>query len=463
MLVRVVSPAEYGSAALAQSVVGLISVLSFSTFLQHALQHRDPARIDWQAHFSAAFVLNTLLFTCGLCVAWYLSTTRAYSSASLPLAVLSIVFLVEIPASLRHRMLEVEHDWARFRGLITAGTLLGLGVGIAIGVGGGGVWAIVVQPVLFGLPAALDLFLGGRWRPDWSWSWPRYRDTAVFGMSRIGSGALARGRQTVEQARVAGIYDLASLGEFTRSTGLATMLAGRVGPVMVASVYPVLTRAEPRSAQFQRYSGLVLMGVCWTTAPAALFMALTASDLVVLLYGPKWPFVAALLPLAATAVGVAGIGATLSQLLLANNQIRACLLLDSVGAGLGIAIALVLIPFGVKIYLVGLVGHAVVVAVVASLALLGTSGIGWPDMRASLLPTVVASIAAAGMLLLVQQRDGQVVNRMLRLAVEGITFGVGYVGTLRMLFPGLLCRVLAVSPGGHVAARCIGMSLRDAP
>ena len=463
VLVRVVSPADYGSAALAQSVLGLIAVLSFNTFLLHAFQHRDPARVDWQAHFTAAVFLNTLLFGCTLCVAWFLSTTSVYSGASWPLAVLSTVFLIEIPASLRHRMLEVEHDWARFRGLITAGTMLGLGVGIAIGVAGGGKWAIIVQPILFGIPAALDLFLGGKWRPDWSWSWLRYRDSAVFGVSRIGSGSLARMRQTIEQARLAGAYDLASLGEFTRSTGLATMLAGRIGAVMVASVYPVLTRAEPQSSQFQRYSGLVLMGASWTSIPAALFMALSASDLVELLYGPKWSFVVALLPLSAIAVGVAGIGATLSQLLLANNQVRASSLLDAAGAGLGIVIAIVLIPFGVKVYLVGLVGHAILFTIVAIAMLLATKGIGWRGIAASLLPTAVASVSAAGLLLLIRQGDRQLASRMLRLALEGIGFGVGYVATLRLLFPGLLRRVLGVAPGGHVAARCIGLGLGNAP
>src|SRR5689334_3326532 len=62
VLVRILSPADYGAATLAQSILGLHSVVSFGTFSSHALQVRDPRAINWQAHFVAAAVINIVLF-----------------------------------------------------------------------------------------------------------------------------------------------------------------------------------------------------------------------------------------------------------------------------------------------------------------------------------------------------------------------------------------------------------------
>ena len=59
ILVRLLSPADYGTAALAQSTIGFLSVVSFGAFVMHSLQFRDPSQVDWQAHFTAAVVINT--------------------------------------------------------------------------------------------------------------------------------------------------------------------------------------------------------------------------------------------------------------------------------------------------------------------------------------------------------------------------------------------------------------------
>src|SRR6266446_1812953 len=190
ILVRLLAPADYGRMALARTIVELLAVGSFGTLVTHALQSRNPAEIDWQAHFTAAVVINSVLALLTLGLAWLLSFTSRYSGVALPLAALSLLFIVDIPGKLRHQMVQVAHDWRRFRILLISGSLLGAGAGVLIAMLGGGVWALVVQPILFGLPASLDLVLFSKWRPDWSWSWLRYRETARFAAARIGAGAL---------------------------------------------------------------------------------------------------------------------------------------------------------------------------------------------------------------------------------------------------------------------------------
>src|SRR5262249_4257650 len=250
------------------------------------------------AHFSAGVVLNSSLFVLTLLIAGLLSLTEQYAGAAVPLAALSFALLIDVPANLRHTMVQAAHDWPRFHALTLAGTVLGAIAALALAAMGGDIWALIASVLLFGTPAALDLFFLTKWRPAWSWSWPRYRDTARFGVTRMGSAALVAGRQMTEQATLAGMYEFASLGIFGRSVGLATMTVGRIGVVAVSSLYPVITRAEPGSDQLQRIAGLVFRGLTWTTIPAAAFLALFSSDMVSLLYGPRWTGVAALLPLA---------------------------------------------------------------------------------------------------------------------------------------------------------------------
>ena len=447
VLIRLLLPADYGTAALAESIFGLLSVLSFGTFVSHALQARDPTDIDWQSHFTAAFVGNLILMLLTLGVAAILSLASRYSAAAIPLAVLSLVFIVEVPASLRRRMLQVAHDWRRFRLLAFYGSLMSCSSGILIAVLGGGIWALVVQPVVFGLPAALDLLLVAKWRPRLSWSWAHYRATTGFGATRVVAGLLQNGRQTIEQSLLAGTYHFAGLGVFTRSVGLATLVAGRLGGIVVESIYPVITRAERGSAQFRRYAGLVMRGVAWVTIPAAVLLALTAPDVVALLYGPKWSDVIPLVPLSAIAVGLGGMALTANALLLANDEIRKCLAVDAVSAVLGVILAVWLVPVGMYVYLVALVAHGVFLLGLAVVLLVRTDSVDRASILAAFLPATIAAAVAFGAVTAGSVTVGPITIMPVRLVVETALFCVVYLGVLCLAFERSLRELIEVAPG----------------
>src|SRR5262245_42239253 len=125
VLIRLLSPEDYGRAAFGQTILGLMSIASMKTFLPHVLQYRDPAKIDWQMQFTAATAINVSAFGITLMVAGLLSLTSHFAGVALPLAVLAAVLLIEIPSAIRQTMVQVEHDWVRFRALTLAGAFIG--------------------------------------------------------------------------------------------------------------------------------------------------------------------------------------------------------------------------------------------------------------------------------------------------------------------------------------------------
>src|SRR5262249_35054327 len=114
VLVRLLTPADYGTAALVQSILAVISVASLNTFSAPTLQFGDRDKSVWRAHVAAAAVLNVALAAVVVLLAFGLSFEPHYADAALPLATLAVVFLIEIPGTLRHRMLEATHNWQRF-------------------------------------------------------------------------------------------------------------------------------------------------------------------------------------------------------------------------------------------------------------------------------------------------------------------------------------------------------------
>jgi O-antigen/teichoic acid export membrane protein len=458
-LVRLLSPSDYGRMALAQTIFSFISVLSFTTFAPHALQSRDPDAVDWQAHFTAASVLNSSAFVLTLLIALFLSRTAKYSGAALPLAVLAIVFIIQVPAILRQTMVQANHDWARTRGLIIAGALLSNVVAIGIATTGGGVWALVVGPALNIMPAALDLLIVSKWRPIWAWRWDRYVDTVKFGVARMASAGVLSGRQAVEQAVLAGTYNFSTLGLFTRSTGLSNLAGGRIGGLASLSLYPIITRAERGSTRFQRLAALFLRGVAWTTIPACVFLAFSAREIATILYGVRWSGVIPLLPFAAAQAALGGISWAAYTLLLGNDEIRACVVVDFASAGIGATLVFWLVPLGPQVYLAGLAGMYVIILFLLVFLLRRSGAITVRDVRNALLPPIISCVGAAGAYVGAHAFMLSHVRLLpLTLISEGAVFFLFVVLMMRIGFPRLLSELLEVVPGGRHAVRALAFN-----
>lgn len=445
-LVRLLNQADYGRMAIAQSILMLLSVVSFSRFLSHAIQLRDPKTVDWQAHFTAGTVLNCGLFVVALGVAGALSLIEKFSAVALPLAILALSLLLDIPANIRHRMLQVEHDWRRLNALLGAGLLLSSMVAIAVAAAGGGVWALVLQPLLYNVPTLMEFARTQSWRPDWSWSWARYRSTIDFASTRIVIAALSTGRGFAEQSSVAAVYDLSMVGILSRANGLATLMAGRLGTLSVGAIYPVLTRAEPGSAQFNRNATLVLVGVCWSTVAAAAALGVMASDVVALLYGSGWSEVDKILPLAAFGIAANGILATITSLILANNSVKTCFYVDLLTTLLGVAIVFLLIPQGVQTYLLGVAALGTVMVLIGFAVLRHCGIVDLAGIVRAIVPALVAAAIAIGAVILARRAIGPDHWIVVRLVYETTIYSGTFVLVLRCAYSGPLAELVAVLP-----------------
>ena len=450
IMVRLVSPAEYGQAALAQGIYGVMAVFTLGTFVQHVLQFRDPYQVDWGAQLSGAIFINTFMFLmcCGL--AWLLYRTESFAAAALPLLVLSTTFVLEIPGTLHLKYLQAHHQWARYRSLHLGGTFLGLTVGVLIAAGGGGVWAVVISTPLLIVPASIDYLISFRHQPTSIRNWGNYRETFRFGLNRAGAALMARGRVALERGTISGIYDFDALGVFNRSNGLASLLAGRFGPIAMQAMYPIVTRAEAGSPQFRRAADLVFRCVCWITIPAGVFLALAADPVVRVIYGEGWLTVIEILPAAAAAAVTTSISQSLALLLLANNNARLSLLVELVHGVAAIALIFLVLPTGVVPFLWAVTGIGASAITLSFGLLCWQRGILIRSILISVLPPVASSmIVGWSVNSLHIILDIENLSALAKMALFGASFAIFVPVVHRMLLPKSLSELLEILPGAR--------------
>ena len=161
------------------------------------------------------------------------------------------------------------------------------------------------------------------------------------------------------------------------------------------------------------------------------------------------------LPLATTGIALAGIAGTLSSLLLANNQIKLCLIVDLAGATLAIVLALCLIPVGVDVYLAALVVHGLIILLLSVIALIRSKGILKSSCFYALVPALSMSVMALIGMQIANTFGLESEWLLVRVAWDAVVFSFVYLFMLRIIFPDAFRDLLNVVPKGVFILRIL--------
>ena len=447
ILVRLLSPENYGHFGLTNGIIGFMSIFAVNGFMGHTLQVQHDSEARYQEHFTAGGVLQVTLFLLANAVALGMRWIPAYSPVAPLVHAMSLTFLLEWPCELRRKMLERALDWRRLRVLHGVGLLLSGGFSLVLAWAGAGAFALIVPGMLVTIPFIFDLFVAQAWRPDWSWSWAAYRPAVRFGLARVGSGLVGGGRQLLESGVVTAVVGFAALGLLSRSVGLATMFCQRIASQLLYAIYPLLTRIEGAGGDPVRAGTLVLRLVMWTVTPIAVTLSVLAEPVIRIVYGERWTSLIPLLPWA-MAWGMVSAGThSAYMLLLARQQARLCLLAD-VGVLGGTASSLfVVLSHGTLQYLVAITVIQTIALAFLLTVLTRVGGASAPGVAFALLPpSMSAGIAWASLTTLGWLCGWESPTTFLGAMIWGASFSLLYVAILRLAFRKQLLELISHFP-----------------
>ena len=199
VLVRLLSPAEFGRATAATGVLALINCFNCSYFIAQAIQLREGEEPDWGAHWQAGCYIQFALFMICNGVAGLAWLFAAYRPIALLLHVASIGLLVDCPNQIAVTALRRDMDFRRLRLLQAACTIITVISSVSLAFVGAGAYALIIgSNVLHGIPQGAYWLGVRKWRPPphwWSWpDWRAYRAPLRFGAQLSGSAMLTAAR-----------------------------------------------------------------------------------------------------------------------------------------------------------------------------------------------------------------------------------------------------------------------------
>lgn len=449
VLVRLLTPDDYGRYGLASAVIGFMFVFSARSIADYALQERRDERVYWRDYFSFGAAIELALFLATNVVGALLPLSARFAGAAPLVHVLSLLFLSNWPKEICVKMLQRELDWRRFRLLWLAAALVSSALSVALALAGAGAQALAIPAVLLPLVFWVELFLVRRWAPRWGWEQAHIAPALGFAASRAGSGLLGGGRGLLESGAFTAFLGFAALGVYGRAVGLAQIGCGRFVDLLVDAVYPALTKLEAGSDRFRRAATNVIRLALWIAVPAALLLAALAALLVPVLYGSQWTEVVPLAAWAAAMVAAASVQRSLYLVLLAGQRQRLCLALDALVLAGTLIAASVALPRAVADYLGAMTAcYGAVLAVAAGMAM----RYRLVDLAALAHALAIALLGGgAGLLLagaLVDRTADGALAALAALVLYLSVFAVAYLAVLRALAPRALAELLRFLPAG---------------
>lgn len=437
LVVRLLSPTDYGLFAMAQTVITALAFLNGQSFATSLIQ---AERVD-ERRIGQVFAL-LLMLNGALAATQFLMAPLAADYYNQPmiahmLRVQAIIFLT-IPFSALPQELLARRIEFRSQGLVNLlCALVGASTALVLAWYGFGVWALVYAPIAMYLTRAIGLTLAARLLVKPVFDLRGAGDLITFG------GALTLCQlfwivQSQSDIVIAGrALETHDLGLYSEALFLTLIVTGRFLPPINEVAFPAYAELHKAGHALAPYFLRTVRMVLLVVAPIYVGLSLTAEPAILTLFGKKWaemaPFVAGL----ALAMPFFALQIICSPTTNAIGRPRIYLTTAFCGA----VIFPVLFLIGIRFGPMGLV-HAWWIAAPTLLAVtlaltLPAIGVRLRDLLAAIAPVATASaLMAAAVLAMRDSVAGW--YPIAQLAALGAAGAVTYMLTLWFIWPGVV-------------------------
>jgi O-antigen/teichoic acid export membrane protein len=344
-LARLIGPAGFGHAAVAQMLMPLAVILTFEGFASVLVQRKE----DDVVHREMAMMLSLMAGAVLTALVLVLSRTMAprifgQETADL-LALASPVFLIASVSAVPRALLWRALDFRQVSLAEVGGMLVGTVVAVVFAAAGFGGRALIFG-TLATVVVTTAVLLAGAPRVVPRWHGSARATIGDFGIPAAAAGLVGVGLQNVDYAMVAARLTAGQAGIYWRAFQLGVIYQDKVSGIMLRIAFPVYART-PDLAELRRLHERATRVHAAVVFPFLATFVVIAPELVPFVFGDAWR--AAVVP--SQILAAAGMAAAVltgyPQVMLAAGRPRALLQFNSVFLVIYSAVVWFTIPLGI--------------------------------------------------------------------------------------------------------------------
>lgn len=288
LVIRILSPADYGLYAMTGVVLALLALVNGYGLANAAIREREAGPELLRRLFGMLIVLNATLAAIQLLAAPWVAAFYAQPMVADMLRVQALLYLTNPFLALGYAKLAREMDFRRQAQVNVVSALLGAAAALGGALGGLGVWTLVLAPLaLFGSRALGMAWAAGAWlRP--SFDFRGLGHLAGFG-GMVTLSSLFWFVQTQADVVIAGrAFGAHELGLYTTALFLSQIFVTKVVPPLNEVAFSAYARVQDDRAAFAAGFLKSVRLVMLLALPFSLGLAAVAEPAVRTVLGEKW-------------------------------------------------------------------------------------------------------------------------------------------------------------------------------
>lgn len=432
VMARLLAPDEFGALAIMLVFINVGNVIvqsGLNTALVQAesIDDDDTSTVFWLS-FGASILLYGIVFFASPLIAEFYGMEYIVW----PLRALSLILLITALNSVQVALVQRELKLRKVFNATLVAVLISGAAGIAAAVIGAGLWALVLQQLLYQTINCIVLRLQIRWRPSLVFSRSKARKHFSFSWKLLASGLLEQGYQSLSDLIIGKQFSATSLGLASQGKkypqALGSMLDGAIQPVMLSAV----SRVQSDVSQVKRLVRRALKTSTFLIVPSMTLFAVAAEPIVGLLLGEKWLPCVPFLQMYCFIYALFPIHTSNLQALNGMGRSDLFLKLELVKKAYGICFILfaAFVLKDVHLMVAMYMFSGVIATIVNAHPNKRVIGYSYGEQLRDIAPAFALSAVAGGLALLC---GSFVSNEVLRIVVDVAVMAVAYLGLARLL------------------------------
>jgi len=449
VLARLLTPTDYGLVAMAALVTELAALLTNTGFGAILVQRARISRLDLDTAFWTSVGIGAVLALMVVAVAYPAALVFGEPALFGILCVSALNFVIQgaavAPTAVLNRLMLFRID-----AYIQAVQLIVRTVAAVIMAWAGfGYWSLVLAGLISGLTACVIELVIVRFIPRMRFNASFVRRNISASGSYVGTSMLSFVLANVDQFTIARRFGAEQLGFYQAALTLPGELRNRVAAPLQRVLFPAFALLQSDLGRFREVALTAQKLLASVVLPIGTVLAISADDIVALLYGEKWSAVVPLLQVLALGGALRAIFGLVGNIYFAMGRPELALRINLMATPIviiGVLIGSSFGPIGVAWAMLLANGLGFYSAAVAMRLIGGTFG----AFLKALVPAVTASLIAAFALITVRHVLGPNLGPAASLVVGLPIFAIVMVSVLwrmdRALFVMLRARLQRTPP-----------------
>lgn len=431
---RILTPSDYGLVAMATIPIGLARLIEDLGLDAIILQDRSLTNEQLRRLTGAALLLGTALMLLYIGLSIPISYYFHEPQVALIVTLLSLTFIIDALQILPRALLQRDLQFRTLSWINALQVTIGAGTMVLAARAGWTYWALVVNTLVSYGVVTIILYAHRPFVPAWPREIRHLTRSLVSGWQILVSRFAYYGYSSADSTIVGRVLGKDALGIFGFATTFAALPVREVTSLMSGVVPGVFSSVQANKPELRRYFFFLMEAISYVALPAALGLAITADDFVLIALGDSWTGVITPLRLLCVYMAMYSIQSLNSHVLLWTGHFSTNMWLSV----LALAVLPVCFYVGAAYGLTGVaIGWLIGFPLSNLPAFVYVNRIlacAWADYWRTIRPALTGCVAMLGGVALVRSVLPEEWHHGLRLAVQSSAGALMYTGIMLLLF-----------------------------